>query len=369
MTSGRPDWYDQVVITGSDVTLPIGIVSSSVTLDVSITSSTTINVAITSSSVTLDVNVTGTANVNIESASVYLNVKNEGFIETRYLFENKGATASWIADTKYRCKFFGNNARGLISAIQLYAKNDTTTDETIEIRLAITPTGPAVHTYSLTIPANSAEGWYTVYPYLWWDYSTLAVQFHPQGNASLAYDTGTPYDDYDSDTSYETMHPRAHRWWMKVWLNGQPSGAVPVAGTLNTINIPNKSTGSSTANITINPNTEVSLMTIEGTGKIKYIRLYTNYHNMYFKFYADGDLISWSGGDYTCTPYLLDYHEQTRRSLRATCLRYDTTNNVFYIEWNVEMAFKKSFEIRAENLDAANSHIASVGYCIYEKIT
>ena len=102
MPTGRPDWYDQVVLVGTDVIVPISIQGatvnvpitikgSEVTLDVNIKSSVTIDVNIASQSVTIDVNIksseitlnvqitgsTVTLDVNIKSQEVTLNVNIE----------------------------------------------------------------------------------------------------------------------------------------------------------------------------------------------------------------------------------------------------------------------------------------------------
>ena len=456
MTSGRPDWYDQVIIGGSDVTLPISIEASAVTLNVAIQSSVTLNVAIQSSAVTLDVNiassavtldvkitgsdvtlnvnanvtnsyiyvrtetaqnlnvditaqsvgnldvniaasaitlnvaiqssavtfdvnitgssvtlnvnVTGTASVSIDNATVYLNIKNEAFTVINRTIKNNGNTVVDYNTSSYRGKYFPHGVRGIIRYVKLYVKDIGGGGGTIQYRLCIAPDMPAVYTYTVSISAGT-EGWVTSYIHRRWDYDSIFVEYIvTSGTIGLAYDEGSPWDAYQYYGGTGTYSMEYRRYWIQMFVSGQTQGDIPVSGTINTINIPNETTTGQTALETIPAGTEVSLVSIQGTGKLKFLRVLTDWENMFFRIYIDGTMIQYADTDCTFSPFLTEQDEQTRPSRVVYCTTYDTANNMFVVEWLVELEFKKRIEIRAYNYDTA-SHGAQILYTIASKIT
>jgi len=98
VTSGRPDWYDQIIIGGSDIEVPISIKSSEITLDINIASSS------------------ATLNVNIESVrnGVVFNVAQSGDWTV-----NAAQTGDWTINIGNPLDDSGNLKTSIQSSVQL----------------------------------------------------------------------------------------------------------------------------------------------------------------------------------------------------------------------------------------------------------
>ena len=370
-------------------TIDVNITNSSVTV---VVQSGTINANITNTSInvnvqnkvdveiknaSIDVNVTnsvlsvsvsGQASVSIDNASVYLNVKNENHTENTRTLQNDGGTIQWTYGDRYFGKWFPHGARGFITKVYIYCK-PATTDYTLYVYFSIAPNSPYLFYVSTTVLTTDTEGWKEIDVNMLWNYDSLFITIHgTTSDLVLAWDTETPADRWYHETDMYSLQPRTGRQWIRVKIRGQTSGDIPVSGTVNTINIPNKTSESSTGIVYIDYGEEKTLVEIEGTGVVKYIMLWCNYRTFYFTFYVDDELLSFSGSGYTVNPSDLNLYDPDKLSNRVKLLRYDDTNKQFTIEWLVEIPFKKSFKITASH-GSTSQQEARVLYCIYEKLS
>jgi len=367
-----------VNITNSSVT----VVVQSGTIDANITNTSInvnvqneVDVNITNASIdvnvknsVLNVQVSGQASVSIDNASVYLNVKNEKITELRRTIANHGTTASYASSVLYRGKYFPHGARGFITKIYVKCKNTDSVDHSLTMYVSIAPGLPPLITKIVAVAAGF-DGWFGIEINQLWSYDSIfIVIYNDDASLQIAYDTGTPYDAWSHPSDYYQLTPATLRYWIKISIYGQTSGDVPVSGTVNTINIPNRAAGTSGADVNVPGLTEVSLLTVEGMGTVHYVRVMTNLGYMNFNFYVDGELIAYGGLGYTLRVDDLYNFDPNQASEKVKWLLHDTSGMVFVAEWCIPLQFKRSFEIRAYNPDA-NTNNARVLYCVYDLIS
>ena len=335
------------------------------TIDANITNAT-LDVNVKNS--VLNVQVSGQASVSIDNASVYLNVKNENFLENRITLENKGSDPAGFATAGLQGKFFPQGCRGIIKIICVYARNTYTTDATIRIHIAIRPGAPAFASYTATVPAVS-EGWVYVYPHLIWEYNSIFIYWERvSGNPQVAYDTDTPYDAYFFNRTAEQWQCENRRYWFKIDITGRTSGDIPVSGTVNTINIPNVGSGSGTAATLVAAGSTVTLKEIEGMGTVHMVIVRIDDDMGEIRFYVDGELIQYSNSSFTLRPSEINLWDNYDSSRYIRRVLWDTASPRYLIEWTCPLQFKKSFKIEAYNPRSYDVYFA-VEYLVYNKVS
>jgi len=350
MPTGRPDWYDQVVLVGSDITVPISIQASSVVIDVNITSAVTLDVNITGSTVTIDVNITGSsvtldvnitgsvtldvniksqsvtidvniksqeitlnvnitgstvtidvniksqdvdlnvniksqsvtlnvqvqgqASVSIDNASVYLNVKQDfdfGYQQVFESFEPGSGDSDLDIYTDKWGLFFPRGCRGVINRIEISVKNTTGAGYNVNCTISIAPGYPPLITKQIWVPATlTSYGWRGQVLNQFWPYESMYVEIsspvsgiYLEGKTS-AFGAG----------GYKNVAPQNIQPGMKLAIMDKKAGEVSISGTVNTINIPNRTT-KVTFSGTTSADTWVELINEAFIGKIKKIVLKT----------------------------------------------------------------------------------------------
>ena len=335
------------------------------TIDANITNAT-LDVNVKNS--VLNVQVSGQASVSIDNASVYLNVQNEKYAGELKYFDFTSDAPDLLSDYAGYGVLI-RNARGFLKDLRIKVKNLTSSNQTLTFCLSIDPTKPPIFEKNFTVPAD-LDGEWTVFGFfnIWWSYDTLFiyvketntnVQFYAK-NVGWASNAFVHYSVGVGNTNY--------RIGITILKTGSHYKTIPVSGTVNTINIPNKTSESSTGIVYIDYGEEKTLVEIEGTGVVKYIMLWCNYRTFYFTFYVDDELLSFSGSGYTVNPSDLNLYDPDKLSNRVKLLRYDDTNKQFTIEWLVEIPFRKSFKITAAH-GSTSQQEARVLYCIYEKLS
>ncbi|MHA1506342.1 MAG: hypothetical protein ACTSR0_04035 [Candidatus Asgardarchaeia archaeon] len=352
---------------------PLGVnitaVDSTITFNVKITNTPLdVNITAVESTVTFNVNVQGTANVNIAGATVYLNIKNEDNAKyAKEIYTDNGVVYSWITWNDYHTVFFPHGCRGHLEKIRIYCRNTSSSAISVDFGLKITPQSPPIYTITLNLDANASEGWYEITVNKWWDYDSLAIEQLTQpagfekGNAS----GGSNNTFYSTDRI--TYIPIGWRLMFRAVIH-TTVGDIPVSGTVNTINIPNTTSGSSASGADVPGGDTCTLLNLEGTGTLKYACFQTFFTGWYIRFYVDGKLIRGHLAETTIYP-LGEYDlQETNPSLGVRVLKWDTTGNEYVIEWNIPINFKKSLRIEAYNPDTS-AHSITLIRCIYDLIS
>jgi len=393
---GYPDFTRPVSITGYTITsLPIDIVAQTITtLAVDITAQTLaqLNVNIAASAVTLSVDITAQTlaqlNVNIAAQAVDLNIKTAGgtnividqltqgaFTERRFTAENRGDTATMASDNLYRKKgkFFPRGMRGFIFNIQVYVENADVVDHYIFVKVSPAPELGPVYEWTRTITARTAAGWYIFYPHVLWQYDSMFIMVGADVDIyiGLGYDTGTPYDAYHSG-DFVGWWQVNRRYWFRVAISSATVGDLPVSGTLNTIQIPNVTSGFDYQYFAVVTGgaTKDVLSTIYGVGKLNFLSVWTlltagtvDFADRVLGIVVDGqtfevnlDQLSHALADTENTP------------TKVTLIDYDTAAWNVGVAINFPISFRRSLRVYIKNTAAAGNDITIHGFVSYELI-
>ena len=329
-----------VKITGSDVTLDVNIKSQAVTLDVNIKAQ----------EVTLNVNVQGTASVSIDNATVYLNVKHEeNYVRGLFLEDSTPPSDYLTLSTQRGLMIY--NARGFVYRVKVWVKNtDTANDQNLTVYISIAPGLPPIRTLNITVPAGHDDWISIVEPdavirSFWWNYESLFIWFDVNSNLQLGVGEKVRGFAKYADGWYHSSNVCS-----SISIYGKTSGSIPVSGTVNTIQIPNKSSSSSSEETTVPAGTRVTLMNVEGTGVVTWIFLWSNLNGMQFEIEVDGEKLTWLGYDHL-SPADLEYFygAAPHEGIGVNLVRYDDTNLMYTIVITVPIEFKRSFKIYAYN--------------------
>ena len=352
-----------VNITGSDVDIPVVINAQNVTLDVNIVGQDQdINVKITGQEVTLNVSIEGMASVSIDNATVYLNVQNEKITGTTVAFDNT-ANATTLIDTYDGYGIYLRNIRGGLLAIALKVKELSGTDQKLTICFAINPLAPPIYKKTVTIPANADGIVGTFYIFdLWWDYDTMFVYIESTNSNVQIYAESGVWGSYAYKKVANQFNSISYAIGIQIKTYGGSFKHIPVSGTVNTINIPNRTSGADSGSVTIDPDTTVTLIEIEGMGKTQFIELCTSDNDDVFRIYIDDKLV-WGYSVY----FLAEVRNYQNSTFGVRVIRYDTSNNQYVIVLEIPFEFRKSLKITAYAQSYASSHTVSA-YVIYSKI-
>ena len=190
----------------------------------------------------LNVSVSGQASVSIDNASVYLDVQNQNIkmIATGHTSNSPTQYAAIYATTTYFTLF--RNAMGLIYRLGIWIRNNTTSDIDITFRLKNSYDAAPLIERTVTVPAGHDDFVYAVTlstdaPRIWWQYDTLILEYQPSTDgleigrgdwSNLAIGSSGPTGHYSVAVDF--------------YILLQGGGSIPVSGTVNTINIPNRTT-------------------------------------------------------------------------------------------------------------------------------
>jgi len=342
-------------ITGSTITVPVETPEGS-HVDVEIIQSITLNVNITGQDVTL--------NVNIASSSVAINIKTEtganiiidkltatAYKEERRIIANNGPAAVMRAPgTSYRRgKYFPRGCRGFINKVEVYCDNQDTADHKLYVYVSPQPGMAPIISAELTVAAEASPAWRAVTIRQYWNYDSLFVWVLGETSSypRVGYDTGEPYDYYISSDGITWM-PGDNRWWIRLDMAGQTVGDLPVTGTINTVEVPGASSRVEQGITTVPANQEVTLIEIEGSGKMLSCFFHSQDADIQYRVYCDGQLAEgitggnlWAYGFTASTPGL-------------SLLQYDDTNLLTRIFDTRPFEFKYKLKITAKNLSSVD---------------
>jgi len=239
-----------VNITNSSVTVVVqsGTINANITntsinvnvqnkVDVEIKNAS-IDVNVTNS--VLSVSVSGQASVSIDNASVYLNVQNEKYTGELKYFDFTSDAPDLLSDYAGYGVLI-RNARGFLRDLRIKVKNLTSSNQTLTFCLSIDPTKPPIFEKDFTVPAD-LDGEWTVFGFfnIWWSYDTLFI-YVKETNTNVQF-----YAKNVGWTSNAFVHYSAgvgninFRIAVNILKTGSHYGTIPVSGTVNTINIPNR---------------------------------------------------------------------------------------------------------------------------------
>jgi len=333
----------------SSVTLNINIasISEGVTFNVYITGSTTLNVAVTSS---VDINIKTSSGANI----VIDKLTQEAYTERTALLTNRGTTPSTTVNnyTYMRGKFFPRGCRGFIRIIRIYCNNNDTVNHTFTIKVSPQPGIGPIITRTLTVMAGAGWAWRGVAVNAFWNYDSMfiCVRSDSDSYGGLAYDIDEPYDYYYSTDEAAWSHA-PYRYWFEVILDGATVGDLPISGTVNTVEIPAVANLHAAEMITVPANTEVTIKTVEGAGRLVYTCFYTNNPNVLLYFYCDGALAL------QLQPNAMYFWGYTANSPGKQLLKYDTANNIYRVASTIPLVFRRQLRIIAYNPTGTTSNV------------
>jgi len=338
-----------VNLNASAITLDVNITNSTLnvnvtnsTLDVVITNSTVnVPIKIVDSTVTLNVNVTGTASVSIDNATVYLNVKNESYEESRPVYNFVGTTGTEELPTAYWCVFIPHGARGFLNWIEFYVKSTDGNEASLTFELAIHPGGAPIYgPYTISTTSTTPE-LARVLIRKWWNYDSLFIRYVSRSgnNIRIFYDTEQPYNCWRDDGT--NIYARAYRVWVKIGYEGRTVGDVPVSGTVNTINIPNITSRLTSGSIAIPDEGTQTVVTVKGMGKLLNLSIATSSTSTLWilKIYVDGSLAYWRDVD------------NLPQNVYPEVLHVKSTTS--YLYFYVPIEFKRSLEVQIYNYSGA----------------
>jgi len=332
-------------------------------LNVNITSQTIATLAVDISAQTIDklvVEVTGTASVSIDAQTVYLNIKHESHLEERQTVENKGDVADGDVTDNVWGKFFPHGMRGLVDGIYAFLSNATAADVDVTFGVAPWPNGPEIFEFTITAVAGDSrrQRWSWVQRRWSYDGMFIYVKSGLSADVTLAYDLGTPPDQYELDAGvWKRVAANDRRLWIGVRRSGGTKGDLPVSGTVSAIILPTSSVGSVRSLTTVGAGLTVSLLTIEGAGRNLIAYLKTDYNDMYFYIYVDGNPLMCFLADYFSPLALNDQLADSKNAGGIVLSRYDTAVNDFDIVINFRFEWMEKLEIQAKNIDTVD-HLA-----------
>jgi hypothetical protein len=187
----------------------------------------------------------------------------------------------------------------------------------------------------------------------------------------LGYDVGEPFDYYGStdEVSWEFGN---YRYWFRVNMSGETVGDLPVSGTVNTIEVPSVSTGSSADLVNISPGATATLIDVKGAGCVYMVQLLET-SGMYIDYYiyCDGNLVMLTPGLTSASVKISNWLSNIGdKGLGhgVVVTKWDDTAHVYSLQINLPMHFKKSFRIAAKNSSTATTYSAAAS-AVYRLIS
>jgi hypothetical protein len=259
----------------------------------------TVNVNVMNSSLT--VTISGTPTINVQTSGganiVIDKLTQSAYTERQSTLANNGATATMSGSnyTYRRGKYFPRGCRGYINYVEIYCDNSDSVAHTFTVYFAVAPGMGPVFSVNVTVAAGSGALWQSSDVNRFWNYDSMFIYVRCDSDTygKLGYDTGTPYDGYNSSDGV-TWAAAPLRYWIRVGVIGETVGDLPVSGTVNTIEIPSVSSQSESLSTTIPGTTEKTLLTFSGAGECDtvyfYIAAATDSHLLKLRVYCDGNL-------------------------------------------------------------------------------
>ncbi len=132
----------------------------------------------------------------------------------------------------------------------------------------------ATYTATLTVAAPGAAAWREVQFFAPWAYDSMIVwMVSSSANVQAAYDSDTPWDAYYTVDSGVTWGASSLRPWIRLEMQAQTVGDLPVSGTVNNVPIPAVGTEAEVTAISCPASVETTLKTVAGAGYCQLIHI------------------------------------------------------------------------------------------------
>lgn len=375
-----PDYCTPIYFHGQRVDVEVDIVAQTIgNISVDIAAQSVGNIAIDIAAQSL-----GTVDINIAAQAVDINIKTSGganiiidkltqtaYTERRSTLGNRGDTASWdnVTGNNRRGKFFPRGCRGFLNYIGVYCRDAGAAGGTITVYISPHPGMGYVASANVTVPAGAAAGWRSATFNLMWNYDSLFI-FLVGSSADIewGYDTGTPYDAYNSTDAGASWGFLNRRFWFTAAMKGETVGDVPVSGTLNTVEIPSVASDSYSDSITVPTATETTVVEILGAGVVRRMAFEEDHSTMEFRIYIDGVMLNRKSilGGIFFKGDSLNTRGYTVSTPQIQLLVYNANGTCDFVV-NIPFEFKRSFKVTAYHNTGANQ-IARLGV-VYNRIT
>jgi len=368
----------------ADVTFNVSIaeVATGVTFDIRITevaAGVTFNVNIESvgTDVTFNVHVESaeTFTVNIQTsagANIVIDKLTVGaFTDTRRVLENQGTECRYHCGLYYEHvgKFFPRGCRGFLDTIQIWFENPNIDDREAYVHVTPYVGGGDIWSGTLVVGAKTALAPHPVHPKIFWSFDSMFIWVEtPTDGLCLAYDKGEPYDCYEYALEAPPWRPSPLRPWIKVWMNGQTVGDIPVSGTLTTVEVPGLTTTRQEVYLNVPPNSELYDTVQRGMGEVLIVIFSVTsdvvLSRLRPRIRIDGQQVlpfNASMGNW----YAQLVSENTPG---ITIGRWDTTTHHYTLVVTLPLSFKETLEVGYYNADMETAYSATIGYT-YRKIS
>lgn len=350
-------YIPKTLVVGHSTEIPINMNIASQSVD--------IDVNIKAQEVTLNVQVEGTASVSIDNATVYLNVQQErkGF---GWVYIGDNSASGNLAYYKYYYLILWHGARAFIRSLSIGVKNsDTANDKTLIVKFYLWHNTAPLYKTTITVEAGF-DGTKTIYPLIYWNYDMLIVEIENPDttNVGIYYTPGVTSNYYAfSNTQFNyTISSDLH---IQVELRIADAGSIPVSGTVNTIQIPNRATYGSFEQITVPSGKDRIVFSVEGMGVVRFIMIHANGNNA-FKviLYADNE------GVFT-TDIMINERNVWKSynstfGFRLVRSDYDTTDWV--LAWEIPIEFRQNFFIVIDNI-LGTGDVEASGRVVYSLLS
>ena len=278
--------------------------------------------------------------------------KNASNVERRSTISNHGATPSWLTVTgnTRQGKFFTRGCMGFIDTIEVHCKSVGVAG-TITVYISPNTSLGYVAKADITVGAGAGASWRSAtFRRMWLSDKLFIFVVCSSADIEIGYDTedAEKNDMYKSTDSGASWYIQNSRAWIKAIMKGETEGDANVTGTVNTIEIPNSSSGANSGEITVPSDVETNIITVEGSGNVERVALVTGEDIVEIRFYIDGvmfDRYALLSGEYFTALNLstLNYGVSTPQ---IQLMDYNA-GGMCYFNVTKRFPFKRSFEVRA----------------------
>jgi len=275
------------------------------------------------------------------------------FVEgRRALWNDAGSTDDF--DTTIRVgKFFPRGARGFLGSIKAYLKNTDGVSRRAWIKLAIYPGAPGLAEVWITQDANTT-GWASEKLNVWWNYDSLFIYVRGlDSGLSVGFDTGTPYDSFAYDSATAEWEGETKRRYLRVNVQGQTPGDIPVSGTISVVEILSITSMLKYGEATVGAGKSYDVRpTFGGMGKITNLTLRTaGVDPIYVEVHIVVDRTDMS----IRVKDILNVLKNKSLTYSPISLNYvDLSLHDYSFSFNYPLSFRKSFRIYVKNTSTAS---------------
>ena len=295
-------------------------------------------------------------NMNIKQSEVTLEVSQlDRTINRVDLGDSLAADGQYLSPpTTQVAKVLLRPGTGVIYTACVWVKNPDTADHTLTISLKQRLDGPAIFSETITIAAGF-EGQKCI--------SVGRVWRWPQIVIEVTGDLDTLQLGVNQPTKYDTYYYYNGQW--VVWGNYALAATVAiytfyqlpvlVQGWVIATRPPSKQYYFNKSWFDVDPATEVTVLTVKGRGKLRYIAWVTGgtaFLHIVCRIYCDGNIVT---GYYQDRPDAINYYIGPNTTTQPRLLRYDSSNKRAVQVWDEEVEFNRELRVAFYNYDSSNT--------------